>query len=501
MARRLGHPSSMGVLTSPGTWATRLRIDHSHRKESTDVGSMFSNQFISSSQSRATTLDISDNKRAPKTQAGSGKQVFTRLLKPHRALCLRALQLVLCAALATSCASGWGQSKNVPSELNFLTALGELHDLSPYRAWDKATFPRYYGAHPVDKLGRRWTIFVDIPGSVDKTSGASLQKAGVSLTTKIKLAAVQAGWTLVQDNSEKGYCEFHFQRNGVDAWANAWVDFGYGDAHFNWEVIEVAPPPISVTLVEPSATPEKMPIGEKGDFPFLTPIPHSVPNGGRDSSAPWSLKWKGSSEMQTVANGTLDRSYKYPDLSSLLFGTVYHDALIKAGWDVDQSAPDQPIIAHYTKKGRNLWAYVNLGGDDYTIRVGKEGAPSQLKASLAKDCHVALYGVLFDFNKSTLQPASDGALQQVAALMAANPSLKIEIQGHTDNVGGDAYNQTLSEARAHSVMTWLIAHNVAATRMTAKGYGKTRPVADNNTDEGRTKNRRVEIADPSCKSH
>jgi outer membrane protein OmpA-like peptidoglycan-associated protein len=68
-------------------------------------------------------------------------------------------------------------------------------------------------------------------------------------------------------------------------------------------------------------------------------------------------------------------------------------------------------------------------------------------------------------------------------------------------VGADAYNQSLSEARAHSVMSWLSAHGIAAGRMTAKGYGKTMPVADNGTDEGRAKNRRVEIADPNCKKH
>ncbi len=132
------------------------------------------------------------------------------------------------------------------------------------------------------------------------------------------------------------------------------------------------------------------------------------------------------------------------------------------------------------------------------IRVGKEAAPNQMKTSLKTQCHVALYGVLFDFNKATLQVASDGPLGQVAALMAADPSLKIEVQGHTDNVGGDDYNQKLSDARSNSVMTWLTQHGVAAVRMTAKGYGKTRPIADNNTDEGRMKNRRVEIADPRC---
>ncbi len=72
------------------------------------------------------------------------------------------------------------------------------------------------------------------------------------------------------------------------------------------------------------------------------------------------------------------------------------------------------------------------------------------------------------------------------------------MQGHTDNVGNDAYNQTLSEARARSVVGWLTQHGVASDRLTSKGFGKTMPVAPNTTDEERAKNRRVEIADPAC---
>jgi len=66
------------------------------------------------------------------------------------------------------------------------------------------------------------------------------------------------------------------------------------------------------------------------------------------------------------------------------------------------------------------------------------------------------------------------------------------------NVGGDAYNQTLSEARAKAIVAWLTQHGIAADRLTDKGFGKTRPIADNTTDAGRAKNRRVEIADPNC---
>ena len=83
-----------------------------------------------------------------------------------------------------------------------------------------------------------------------------------------------------------------------------------------------------------------------------------------------------------------------------------------------------------------------------------------LEATLAKACHVSLYGVLFDFNKSTLQPSSDAALQPAANMMAADKALKVEVQGHTDNVGNDAYNQALSEGRAKAVVAWLAQHGV-----------------------------------------
>ena len=137
------------------------------------------------------------------------------------------------------------------------------------------------------------------------------------------------------------------------------------------------------------------------------------------------------------------------------------------------------------------------GSGMYTINEADAGSVD-LGATLAKACHVVLYGVMFDFNKSTLQPSSDASLQPAANMMTADKALKLEVQGHTDNVGNDAYNQTLSEARAKAVVTWLTQHGVAADRLTAKGYGKTKPVADNGSDEGGAKNRRVEIADPRC---
>ena len=89
-------------------------------------------------------------------------------------------------------------------------------------------------------------------------------------------------------------------------------------------------------------------------------------------------------------------------------------------------------------------------------------------------------------------------LAKVGGIIMGHPGLRLDVEGYTDSVGGDDYNQKLSEARSKSVLAWLTQHGIAADRLSFKGYGKTRPVATNDTDEGRAKNRRVEIAKPGC---
>jgi OmpA-OmpF porin, OOP family len=284
----------------------------------------------------------------------------------------------------------------------------------------------------------------------------------------------------------------HYLRNGVEAWAT--VDIT--GTRVEVQMIEIAPVPVTLTLNPPATTPETMD-PQQGDFPYLGPMPGSNFQGGTPDPDPfWVTPNGGDREM--IASGSLRRSYT-PPISNALFLAVYKPALVKAGWEIlnESNGADASLLAHYTKNGRNIWAYLHNDADGYAIDVADVGA-ADLESDLKKSCHVALYGVLFDFNKSTLQPESAPVLLKVADLMAKDATLKLEVQGHTDNVGSDAYNQTLSEARARAVVDWLTKHGTAAGRLAAKGYGKTMPVADNDTDEGRAKNRRVEIANPEC---
>lgn len=106
---------------------------------------------------------------------------------------------------------------------------------------------------------------------------------------------------------------------------------------------------------------------------------------------------------------------------------------------------------------------------------------------------VVLRNIFFDTNKFDLKAESRNELQELVNFLAYNPSIKIEISGHTDNVGNDESNQTLSENRAKAVYQFLIASKVDAARLQFKGYGKTQPIAPNDNDEGRSRNRRTEF--------
>ncbi|MGA7411771.1 MAG: OmpA family protein [Bryobacteraceae bacterium] len=370
-----------------------------------------------------------------------------------------------------------------PPELSFLSTILKVRKNIPYEVWGEVKFPPNRDIGPA-KQGKHWFILAETANGTDP----------VTEWNKIKPAFLQNGWTLVKEYRTGGLLEvLQYAKNGVQAWAN--VDTDGSPLLFRVDVIEIAPRPFALTLAAPAATPEKI-ATDTGDFPYLAPLPGSKFHRGGADNTPFRVTPRGAEQAELVANGTLFRDYDLPEISNVLLTTAYRDALTKGGWVIVQEGLSV-IRAHYAQRGRNIWAMVSPRPLGYTLNVADAGLVD-LGANLEKLCHVAIYGVLFDFNKSTLLPSSDAVLQPVATLMAADKTLKLEVQGHTDNVGNDAYNQTLSEARAKAVVTWLTQHGVAADRLTATGYGKTKPVADNGSDEGRARNRRVEIADPRC---
>jgi len=118
---------------------------------------------------------------------------------------------------------------------------------------------------------------------------------------------------------------------------------------------------------------------------------------------------------------------------------------------------------------------------------------AKMANDIAATGRVALYGLYFDTDKADLKPASAPSLAEIGKLLKTQPDLKVYIVGHTDNVGGFDYNMSLSQRRAKSVVDQLVQSGIAADRLKAAGAGLIAPVAPNDDETGRSKNRRVEI--------
>lgn len=125
------------------------------------------------------------------------------------------------------------------------------------------------------------------------------------------------------------------------------------------------------------------------------------------------------------------------------------------------------------------------------IRLAQGAVP--LYDRMMSDGKFITYGITFDVGKSTIKPESMGEINRIVQLMTENPDLKFSVEGHTDSTGNAASNQTLSEARSQAIVAKLVELGIASDRLTAVGKGQNSPIADNNTDEGRAKNRRVEF--------
>jgi OOP family OmpA-OmpF porin len=157
------------------------------------------------------------------------------------------------------------------------------------------------------------------------------------------------------------------------------------------------------------------------------------------------------------------------------------------------------VVGKAVKDGNEMWVeVVTLGGDDYYLTIvlkelmKQDVTASNMFDALNRDGHIALY-INFDTGKSIIRDESKAIIDQIVQMLRANPDLKLNVEGHTDNIGSPASNKILSEARAKSVVSSIVNQGITADRLNPEGYGQDKPVADNSTEEGRAKNRRVEL--------
>jgi len=191
------------------------------------------------------------------------------------------------------------------------------------------------------------------------------------------------------------------------------------------------------------------------------------------------------------------------DISMLEFFENYKAAAEQRGGKMVFQDVAQMVLTIPRDDGGITWLRVTgnarLGQQDLIIideapfKQSLTFGPKALKEALDKDGRVILYEILFNYDKAILKQESDKQLQYILTLLLENPGLTLEIQGHTDNQGEDDYNLALSQQRAETVRRYLALFGIPAEQLTAKGYGESQPVDTNDTEEGRAKNRRVEL--------
>lgn len=181
----------------------------------------------------------------------------------------------------------------------------------------------------------------------------------------------------------------------------------------------------------------------------------------------------------------------------------YENAILKTGGKRIYYNKEAGVATLFTHSaGKDIWVVLNDGGGAKTGNfwlnileiegMKQDIAAGEMLEAINKTGSVALY-INFETGKSTIKPESEKIVDAIAEMLKANPALKISIEGHTDNVGTAPANLTLSENRAKAVLNALVPKGIDKARLSAKGWGQAKPIADNKTDDGKAKNRRVEI--------
>ncbi len=209
--------------------------------------------------------------------------------------------------------------------------------------------------------------------------------------------------------------------------------------------------------------------------------------------------------IKSVEGAITRITYWHPKgVSALQIARNYEAALKKAGFStLYEDSANEGTSRYLTLQRKGAYVNIESGSwedhaESYLTIVKQKEMEQEVVADagalleeLNRSGRVAVYGIYFDTGKAAVKPESAKVLGEVAKLLQENPELKVRVEGHTDNVGKG--NLELSKKRAAAVKEWLVKNGVEAGRLSTDGFGDTKPVADNQSDEGRAKNRRVEL--------
>jgi OmpA-OmpF porin, OOP family len=180
----------------------------------------------------------------------------------------------------------------------------------------------------------------------------------------------------------------------------------------------------------------------------------------------------------------------------------YENALKKIGGTIAAIDPQRWVNGQVSVDGRQFWVQAEKGNGAIWVRIIEKAAMKQdivanadaFSKDIRSTGHAAVYGIYFDTGKSVVKPESDASLGEIAKLLKADAGLKVYVVGHTDNVGSMDSNMKLSQTRAEAVVNALAGkYGIAAGRLKSYGVASLAPVASNDTEEGKAKNRRVEL--------
>jgi outer membrane protein OmpA-like peptidoglycan-associated protein len=231
---------------------------------------------------------------------------------------------------------------------------------------------------------------------------------------------------------------------------------------------------------------ESCPVQEFGRYEFFTVKPPRMAQEGRFTFITY-----------TVAD-------RKSEASPVAVVRNYEAALRKAGATEVKTDPNASwwVNGKIVKDGQEVWAQAEKGNGKIWLRIVEKQEMQQyvtadanaLGSDIKSTGHVAVYGINFDTNKAVVKPDSKPALDEIGKLLKQDPALKLKVVGHTDMVGALDANMALSRARAEAVVQVLVSqYGIAATRLAGYGVGPLAPVASNDTEDGRARNRRVEL--------
>ena len=249
------------------------------------------------------------------------------------------------------------------------------------------------------------------------------------------------------------------------------------------------------------------------DAPLPAPLPGSRLIRTVQIDEPLELKQATAEDEAVIAGQSyLQRTYDRPNhITTIVFLQFFRDALLMSGWKLLDATKLEDIAiqpetinlsAHYREHRRNVYTrFTQEPGKPYQVNVADVDA-EDWATQLATECRVRIHSIQFEHDRPDLKLwESEPTLRKLADLLKLKATPVVEVQGHVDNVGEAAApaREMLAVARAKTVATWLTKPGgVPAEKVIAKGYGKTRPIADNDTDLGRALNRRIEVARPDC---